>query len=63
MKKSLSILLALGMLFLSAPGCSGEKNPPENMERITDAEMIAAAEVVLDDLGEVIGWIEQFNEK
>ena len=28
-----------------------------------DAEMISAAEVVLDDLGEVIGWIEQFNEK
>ena len=42
MKKSLSILLALGMLFLSAPGCSGEKNLPENMERITDEEMIAA---------------------
>ena len=42
MKKSLSILLALGMLFLSAPGCSGEKNLPENMERVTDEEMIAA---------------------
>ena len=42
MKKSLSILLTFGMLFLSAPGCSGEKNLPENMERVTDEEMIAA---------------------